>query len=152
MSPLRPDPSAERDDEAADARFVEVEPVVRWPTTPGSREASGEAAIAQGADPRPSSPTSRCPARWRALDGVLAGVDGGGTTAAEAIERLMAAQIELRNVRRVEAAMCSSRPPYVKTLSAFDFAFQPSIKREQIDALRSWTPRFSTGRSTAATS
>ena len=31
--------------------------------------------------------------------------------------------------------MRSSRLPYVKTLSAFDFAFQPSIKREQIDAL-----------------
>jgi len=68
-----------------------------------------------------------------ALDGVLTGVDGGGTTAAEAIERLLAAQIELRNGRRLEAAMRSSRLPYVKTLAAF--AFQPTIKREQIDAL-----------------
>ena len=29
----------------------------------------------------------------------------------------------------------SSRLPYVRTLADFDFAFQPSIKREQIDAL-----------------
>lgn len=32
--------------------------------------------------------------------------------------------------------MCSSRLPYMKTLAAFNFAFQPSIKREQIAALR----------------
>ena len=31
--------------------------------------------------------------------------------------------------------MRSSRLPYVRTLTDFDFAFQPSIKREQIDAL-----------------
>ena len=31
--------------------------------------------------------------------------------------------------------MRSSRLPYVKTLAAFDFAFQPSIRREQIGAL-----------------
>lgn len=77
----------------------------------------------------------KMPGALEALDGVLAGVDGGGTTAAEAIERLLAAQIELRNGRRLEAAMRSSRLPYVKTLAGFDFAFQPSIKREQIDAL-----------------
>ena len=77
----------------------------------------------------------KMPGALEALDGVLAGVDGGGTTPAEAIERLLAAQIELRNGRRLEAAMRSSRLPYVKTLAAFDFAFQPSIKREQIDAL-----------------
>ena len=77
----------------------------------------------------------KIPGALEALDGVLAGVDGGGTTPAEAIERLLAAQIELRNGRRLEAAMRSSRLPYVKTLAAFDFAFQPSIKREQIDAL-----------------
>ena len=31
--------------------------------------------------------------------------------------------------------MRSSRLPVVKTLADFDFSFQPSIKREQIDAL-----------------
>ena len=75
------------------------------------------------------------PGALEALDEVLAGVDGGGTTGGEAIERLLAAQIALRNSRRLEAAMRSSRLPYVRTLAGFDFAFQPSIKREQIDAL-----------------
>ena len=77
----------------------------------------------------------KMPGALEALDEVLAGVDGGGTTGGEAIERLLAAQIALRNSRRLEAAMRSSRLPYVRTLTDFDFAFQPSIKREQIDAL-----------------
>ena len=77
----------------------------------------------------------KMPGALEALDDVLAGFDGGKQTAAGAIERLLAAQIALRNSRRLEAAMRSSRLPYVRTLENFDFAFQPSIKREQIDAL-----------------
>ena len=77
----------------------------------------------------------KMPGALEALDGVLSGVDGGGTTASEAIERLLAAQIALRNSRRLEAAMRSSRLPAIKTLAEFDFSFQPSIKREQIDSL-----------------
>ena len=77
----------------------------------------------------------KLPGALEALDGVLAGVDGGGTTAAEAIEQLLAAQITLRNSRRLATAMRSSRLPALKTLADFDFSFQPSIKREQIDAL-----------------
>ena len=45
------------------------------------------------------------------------------------------AQITLRNNRRLQAAMRSSRLPGIKTLDDFDFSFQPSIKREQIDSL-----------------
>ena len=77
----------------------------------------------------------KMPGALEALDGILQGVDGGAVTAAEAIEELLGAQIALRNDRRLEAAMRSSRLPAVKTLSDFDFAFQPSIKREQIESL-----------------
>ena len=77
----------------------------------------------------------KMPGALEALDEVLAGVDGGGTTAAEAIERLLAAQITLRNSRRLATAMRSSRLPAIKTLADFDFSFQPSVKREQIDSL-----------------
>ena len=66
----------------------------------------------------------KMPGALEALDEVLAGVDGGATTGGEAIERLLAAQIALRNSRRLEAAMRSSRLPYVRTLTDFDFAFQ----------------------------
>ena len=70
-----------------------------------------------------------------ALDEVLTSVDGGGVTASEAIEQLLGSQITLRNNRRLQAAMRSSRLPGIKTLEDFDFSFQPSIKREQIDSL-----------------
>jgi DNA replication protein DnaC len=49
---------------------------------------------------------------------------------------LLQAEIALRNHRRLDAAMCPSRLRAVKTLAAFDFSFQPSIKREQLDSLR----------------
>ena len=48
---------------------------------------------------------------------------------------LLAAQITLRNSRRLATAMRSSRLPAIKTLADFDFSFQPSVKREQIDSL-----------------
>ena len=56
-------------------------------------------------------------------------------TAGEAIELVLNAQIALRNNRRLQAAMRSSRLPAVKTLAQFDFTFQPSLKREQIESL-----------------
>jgi DNA replication protein DnaC len=77
----------------------------------------------------------KLPGALEALDQVLTTVDGGSTTASEAIENLLGAQISLRNNRRLQAAMRSSRLPAVKTLEDFDFSFQPSIKREQIDSL-----------------
>ena len=77
----------------------------------------------------------KMPGALESLDDVLTGVDGGGVTASEAIEQLLDAQITLRNNRRLQAAMRSSRLPAIKTLADFDFSFQPSIKREQIDSL-----------------
>lgn len=77
----------------------------------------------------------KMPGALEALDGVLQGVDGGGLTAAEALEGLLGAQIALRNDRRLQAAMRSSRLPAIKTLAEFDFAFQPSVKRDQIESL-----------------
>ena len=77
----------------------------------------------------------KMPGALEAIDDVLTRVDGGGVTASEAIEQLLGAQITLRNNRRLQAAMRSSRLPAIKTLDDFDFSFQPSIKREQIDSL-----------------
>jgi len=75
------------------------------------------------------------PGALEALDPILSGVDGGQVTPGEAIEQLLGAQIRLRNNRRLQAAMRRSRLPAVKTLADFDFSFQPSIKREQIESL-----------------
>jgi DNA replication protein DnaC len=77
----------------------------------------------------------KLPGALEAVDEILADVDRGGPTASEAIERLLQAQISLRNNRRLQTAMRSSRLPAVKTLVQFDFAFQPSIQREQIESL-----------------
>ncbi len=77
----------------------------------------------------------KMPGALEALDEVLRGVDSGSLGGSEAIEKLLGAQILLRNNRRLEAAMRSSRLPAVKTLEDFDFTFQPSLRREQIDSL-----------------
>lgn len=77
----------------------------------------------------------RMPGALEALDDVLQHVDSGKLAGPAAIERLLGAQITLRNNRRLAAAMRSSRLPAVKTLTDFDFSFQPSLKREQIDSL-----------------
>lgn len=75
------------------------------------------------------------PGALEALDEILAGLDGGTLKAPAALDALLQAQITLRNHRRLDAAMRSSRLPAVKTLADFDFSFQPSVKREQLDSL-----------------
>ena len=77
----------------------------------------------------------KMPGALEAVDGILAQADSGSATATEAIEELLKAQIALRNNRRPDSAMRSSRLPAVKMLAEFDFAFQPGIKREQIESL-----------------
>ena len=51
----------------------------------------------------------RLPGALEALDAILQGVDSATLTAPEAIEQLLGAQIQLRNNRRLQAAMRSSR-------------------------------------------
>jgi DNA replication protein DnaC len=77
----------------------------------------------------------KMPGSLEALDQVLSRVDGGQLAAGDAIAAVLDAQINLRNNRRLQAAMRSSRLPAVKLLSDFDFSFQPSVKREQIENL-----------------
>ncbi len=77
----------------------------------------------------------KMPGALEALDEILSRIDGGELTGAASLEALLQAQITLRNNRRLQAAMRSSRLPAIKTLDDFDFTFQPSIKREQIDSL-----------------
>src|ERR671923_1189509 len=77
----------------------------------------------------------KMPGSLEAVDSILSEVDSGRVAATEAISRLLTAQITLRNNRRLQAAMRSSRLPAVKTLNDFDFTFQPSLKREQVESL-----------------
>jgi DNA replication protein DnaC len=77
----------------------------------------------------------KMPGALEALDDILAQVDGGHLKAADAIEAVLGAHITLRNNRRLQTAMRASRLPAVKTLADFDCAFQPSLKREQLESL-----------------
>jgi len=77
----------------------------------------------------------KMPGSLEAVDSILSEVDGGKLATTEAIKCLLAAQVSLRNNRRLQAAMRSSRLPAIKTLESFEFAIQPSIKREQIESL-----------------
>ena len=77
----------------------------------------------------------KMPGALEALDDVLRRVDGGQLAAGEALEAVLGAHIALRNARRLQTAMRSARLPAVKTLADFDFSFQPSVKREQLESL-----------------
>ena len=60
----------------------------------------------------------KLPGALEAADSILAEADGGAITASHAIAKLLRAQIDLRNNRRLQAAMRSSRLPAVKTIDA----------------------------------
>jgi len=75
------------------------------------------------------------PGSLELVDDIMGKLDQGAVSPAEAIERLLAAQVDLRRQRRLVSAMRSSRLPALKRLDSFDFAFQPSIDRTQVMSL-----------------
>jgi len=79
------------------------------------------------------------PGSLEAIDDLLARLDNGSLSPAEAMDNLLAAQVALRRERRLISAMRSSRLPGIKRLDTFDFAFQPSIDRNQIMSLHELT-------------
>ena len=93
---------------------------------------------------RPQLADLKMPGALEALDDILRRCDSGQVSSGDAIEQLLGAHIQLRNARRLQTAMRSARLPVVKTLADFDFSFQPSVKREQMESLQSWA--FSSAR------
>lgn len=79
------------------------------------------------------------PGSLETVDGLLEKLDSGTIRPAEALEQLLAAQVTLRNERRLVSAMHYSRLPGIKRLDTFDFSFQPSIDRTQIVSLHELT-------------
>lgn len=77
----------------------------------------------------------KMPGALEALDEILRRADSGQLAVGEAISALLGSHIQLRNQRRLQTAMRSARLPAVKMLADFDFTFQPSVKREQLDSL-----------------
>ena len=77
----------------------------------------------------------RMPRALETLDQLVQQLERGQLSAIEAIEVLLAEEITVRESRRVKAALQMARLTPVKTLTGFDFSFQPSLDRNRIMAL-----------------
>jgi len=77
----------------------------------------------------------RMPRALETLDHVVQQLEHGQISAIEAIEVLLAEEITIRESRRIKAALQMARLATIKTLSGFDFSFQPSLDRNQVLAL-----------------
>jgi DNA replication protein DnaC len=77
----------------------------------------------------------RMPRALEALDHVVQQLERGQMGAIEAIDVLLAEEITVRESRRIKAALQMARLANIKTLSGFDFSFQPSLDRNRIMAL-----------------
>jgi DNA replication protein DnaC len=77
----------------------------------------------------------RMPRALETLEHIVEQLERGQITAIEAIDELLAEEITLREGRRVKAALQMARLATIKTLSGFDFSFQPSLDRNRVMAL-----------------
>ena len=78
------------------------------------------------------------------LDQTVRQIERGEITALDAIDLLLAEELTLRQNRRVKMALMTARITAVKTLSGFDFAFQPSLDRNRRRGGASTSPRWPT--------
>jgi len=65
----------------------------------------------------------------------LARLEQGDIGALEAIDALLAEELDVRENRRIGVALKTARLTPPKTLERFDFSFQPSLDRDRILAL-----------------
>ena len=77
----------------------------------------------------------RMPRALETLGDLVQQIERGKISAIEAIETLLAEELTVRESRRIKAALQMARLGTIKTLSGFDFAFQPSLDRNRILAL-----------------
>ncbi len=77
----------------------------------------------------------RMPRALEALDAVVQQIEQGQISPIEAIDILLAEEFTIREGRRIKAALQMARLTTVKTLTGFDFLFQPSLDRNRIMAL-----------------
>jgi len=77
----------------------------------------------------------KMPRALEALQMTLSRIEQGEVTALEAIETLLGEEYTTRESRRIKMALQTARLPTVKTLSGYDFSFQPSLDRHRVLAL-----------------
>ncbi|WP_429133966.1 IS21-like element helper ATPase IstB [Ensifer sp. 4252] len=77
----------------------------------------------------------RMPRALEALDATLRRIEQGDIDGIQAFDELLVEELTLRETRRIKAALSMARLTTVKTLSSFDFTFQPSLDRNRVMAL-----------------
>jgi DNA replication protein DnaC len=77
----------------------------------------------------------KMPRALEALQTTLARIEQGEVTALEAIDALLGEEYTIRESRRIKMALQTARLTTVKTLSGYDFSFQPSLDRHRVMAL-----------------
>ena len=69
------------------------------------------------------------------LDDTVRQLERGEVSPLEALDALLAEELTLRESRRIRTALVMARLSTIKTLSGFDFAFQPLLDRNRVLAL-----------------
>jgi DNA replication protein DnaC len=77
----------------------------------------------------------KMPRALEIFDVTLRGIERGELGAVEAIDALLTEELTIRENRRVKMAIQMARLSAIKTLTGFDFAFQPSLDKNRILAL-----------------
>lgn len=89
----------------------------------------------------PSSPVERIrrhlvglkmPRALEMLDGALGRFEQGEGSLLDTLETLLGEEFTTRETRRIKMALQTARLGTVKTLSGYDFSFQPSLDRNRI--------------------
>jgi len=77
----------------------------------------------------------KMPRALETLQDTLSRIERGELSTLEAIEVLLGEEFTTRQSRRIKMALQTARLTTIKTLSGYDFSFQPSLDRQQILAL-----------------
>jgi DNA replication protein DnaC len=74
----------------------------------------------------------KMPHALEALDAIVRRLEQGEIGALEAIDTLLSEELALRENSRIKTGLRMARLSTIKTLSGFDFTFQPSLDRDRI--------------------
>ena len=77
----------------------------------------------------------KMPRALEALQTTLSRIEQGEVSALEAIETLLGEEYTTRESRRIKMALQTARLTTVKSLSGYDFSFQPGLDRHRVMAL-----------------
>jgi len=77
----------------------------------------------------------KMPRALETLDTTLSRLEQGESSVLEALEALLGEELTTRETRRIKMALQTARLGTIKTLSGYDFSFQPSLDRNRILAL-----------------